>query len=319
MQQEPARVLGQDLLLAGDQGDLVGALQLHHPVVDLARQQAQREADHAGRWPHIRSTARWVLPVLVGPRMAFSSAFIAPRSGGGGQSATFSGAWSADSARRARCPLRRKPGAGGRIRNLTLTSFLHNPRHLPGGVRGGVFKRARGPTGLVSSRRYQRRRAAGGGRARARRAVLRAPPPSAPPSASKADGRRDRVAELDLVVDLGQRIGSREWLRGLVTCVALCYAAWSLAPGLAAAARAPRRRPMPTPSSRKRARSPSRRSLMAATPAAGWRRPTRSSRSPRAPSGRSSTFAPPWAAATASPACSSAPASPPPRPTRSPP
>ena len=41
---------------------------------------------------------------------------------------------------------------------------------------------------------------------------------------------RARVAELDLVVDLGQRIGSGEWLRGAATCFALCYAAWSLAP-----------------------------------------------------------------------------------------
>ena len=35
-----------------------------------------------------------------------------------------------------------------------------------------------------------------------------------------------------LVQDLGQNIGSADWLRGLATCVALCYAAWSLAPGL---------------------------------------------------------------------------------------
>src|SRR4051794_29610316 len=34
-------------------------------------------------------------------------------------------------------------GAGG-IRNLTLTSFLHNPRHLPSGVRGGGTKRREG-------------------------------------------------------------------------------------------------------------------------------------------------------------------------------
>ena len=47
--EEPARVLRYDLLLAGDQRHLIGALQLHDPVVNLARQQAQREADHAGR------------------------------------------------------------------------------------------------------------------------------------------------------------------------------------------------------------------------------------------------------------------------------
>lgn len=38
--------------------------------------------------------------------------------------------------------------------------------------------------------------------------------------------------DLDLVVDLGQRIGSAEWFRGLATCAALCAAAWSLGPTL---------------------------------------------------------------------------------------
>lgn len=42
---------------------------------------------------------------------------------------------------------------------------------------------------------------------------------------------RARAAELDLVVDLGARIGSREWFRGLATCSALCTAAIALAPG----------------------------------------------------------------------------------------
>ncbi|HWI86530.1 MAG TPA: M23 family metallopeptidase, partial [Sphingomonas sp.] len=41
----------------------------------------------------------------------------------------------------------------------------------------------------------------------------------------------ERAAEIDLVVDLGARIGSREWWRGLVTCTALCAAAISFAPG----------------------------------------------------------------------------------------
>jgi murein DD-endopeptidase MepM/ murein hydrolase activator NlpD len=40
-----------------------------------------------------------------------------------------------------------------------------------------------------------------------------------------------RAPRFDLVVDLGQRIGSPEWLRGFVTCFGLCYAAWSLGPG----------------------------------------------------------------------------------------
>jgi murein DD-endopeptidase MepM/ murein hydrolase activator NlpD len=37
--------------------------------------------------------------------------------------------------------------------------------------------------------------------------------------------------DLDLVTDLGSRIGSGEWFRGLATCSVLCYTAWWLAPG----------------------------------------------------------------------------------------
>ena len=44
--------------------------------------------------------------------------------------------------------------------------------------------------------------------------------------------RAGRFAHLDLVVNLGQEIGSRRWLRGLLTCGALCYGAWALSPGL---------------------------------------------------------------------------------------
>jgi murein DD-endopeptidase MepM/ murein hydrolase activator NlpD len=40
------------------------------------------------------------------------------------------------------------------------------------------------------------------------------------------------AADFDLVTDLGVRIGSGEWFRGLGTCLALCYAALSFAPGL---------------------------------------------------------------------------------------
>lgn len=40
----------------------------------------------------------------------------------------------------------------------------------------------------------------------------------------------DRIAGADLVVDLGARIGSREWWRGLATCTALCTAAVFLSP-----------------------------------------------------------------------------------------
>jgi len=41
-----------------------------------------------------------------------------------------------------------------------------------------------------------------------------------------------RIARLNLVQDLGDRIGSRDWFRGLGTCAALCFAASSFAPGL---------------------------------------------------------------------------------------
>ena len=54
----------------------------------------------------------------------------------------------------------------------------------------------------------------------------------APAFGTKSRDWRGRAAELDLVVDLGQRIGSRTWLRGAATCAALCYAAWSLAPSI---------------------------------------------------------------------------------------
>ena len=39
-----------------------------------------------------------------------------------------------------------------------------------------------------------------------------------PAFGQRAAGLRDRPRSFDLVVDLGQRIGSREWLRGFVTC-----------------------------------------------------------------------------------------------------
>ncbi|MGZ8281353.1 MAG: peptidoglycan DD-metalloendopeptidase family protein [Allosphingosinicella sp.] len=54
--------------------------------------------------------------------------------------------------------------------------------------------------------------------------------PVRPGFGHKSASIRSRARDLDLVVDLGQRIGSREWFRGLVTCAALCYGTWSLAP-----------------------------------------------------------------------------------------
>lgn len=48
---------------------------------------------------------------------------------------------------------------------------------------------------------------------------------------SRAAPPRRRARDFELVTDLGARIGSSEWFRGLATCTALCYAAWWLAPG----------------------------------------------------------------------------------------
>lgn len=45
-------------------------------------------------------------------------------------------------------------------------------------------------------------------------------------------GAVDRLAGSDLVVDLGARIGSREWFRGLFTCLGLCTVAGMMAPDL---------------------------------------------------------------------------------------
>lgn len=50
--------------------------------------------------------------------------------------------------------------------------------------------------------------------------------PLAPPR-----GWRERLDELDLLVDLGADIGSRTWWRGFVTCFGLCGLALSFAPG----------------------------------------------------------------------------------------
>jgi len=62
-------------------------------------------------------------------------------------------------------------------------------------------------------------------------ALTTAPLGSFDPSTT-LDRLKAGAADLDLVVDLGARIGSREWLRGLVTCTALCAAAIAFAPGM---------------------------------------------------------------------------------------
>ena len=53
-----------------------------------------------------------------------------------------------------------------------------------------------------------------------------------PTFGTRAAVRQSPIWDVDLTVDLGQRIGSGQWFRGLLTCTALCYAAWSLAPGI---------------------------------------------------------------------------------------
>ncbi|HEY0627203.1 MAG TPA: peptidoglycan DD-metalloendopeptidase family protein [Allosphingosinicella sp.] len=64
-------------------------------------------------------------------------------------------------------------------------------------------------------------------------AVLRADAPLFRPAPIPAPAARaPRLPDFDLVQDLGVRIGSPEWFRGLLTCAALCYTAFSFAPGL---------------------------------------------------------------------------------------
>ena len=74
--------------------------------------------------------------------------------------------------------------------------------------------------------------AAGGG---AGTATLSLDQALARPAIARGFGSRTaplpRPRDIDLVVDLGARIGSRVWLRGLATCGVLCYAAWWTAPG----------------------------------------------------------------------------------------
>ncbi len=55
-----------------------------------------------------------------------------------------------------------------------------------------------------------------------------APPPAALPAPGFIGRLEAAIADLDLVVDLGARIGSREWFRGAATCLALCVGAASL-------------------------------------------------------------------------------------------
>ncbi|MDB5716895.1 MAG: peptidase [Sphingomonas bacterium] len=58
------------------------------------------------------------------------------------------------------------------------------------------------------------------------------PAPAAVPTPGVVGRAATRIGEFDPVVDLGARIGSREWFRGAATCLTLCATAVSLAPGL---------------------------------------------------------------------------------------
>jgi murein DD-endopeptidase MepM/ murein hydrolase activator NlpD len=73
---------------------------------------------------------------------------------------------------------------------------------------------------------------AGGGTAVLNLATTVRSPTVVPAFGTKAPSRIP--PQFDLVTDLGARIGSGEWFRGVATCAALCYAAWSFAPGLSA-------------------------------------------------------------------------------------
>src|SRR3546814_13251591 len=52
------------------------------------------------------------------------------------------------------------------------------------------------------------------------------------PAAEPRLGWRDRLAQLDLVPDLGNNIGSGEWWRGLATLTLLCGTAIATFPGV---------------------------------------------------------------------------------------
>lgn len=101
-------------------------------------------------------------------------------------------------------------------------------------MRGGQFA-ARGDQPALSRISEIIGATAGGGGQLA--LAMPAPSASAPRArqgfGTKGHARRPGpFANLDLVVDLGQGVGSRTWFRGLLTCGALCYGAWALTPGL---------------------------------------------------------------------------------------
>ncbi|PAX07896.1 M23 family metallopeptidase [Sphingomonas lenta] len=52
-----------------------------------------------------------------------------------------------------------------------------------------------------------------------------------PPEPTRVDRLRAQAAAIDWVPDLGKNVGRPDWWRGVLTCTALCAAAWSLNPG----------------------------------------------------------------------------------------
>jgi len=116
--------------------------------------------------------------------------------------------------------------------SLTPRAEAENPSPYSVGqaARGGIYTRRGGQIRLYQFSHIGGGSGGGAGTLSLDNMLRRpVPPPSFGTRSSRAVGR-----DFDLVVDLGVRIGSRTWFRGLATCGALCYAAWSLAPGFAA-------------------------------------------------------------------------------------
>ncbi len=183
-------------------------------------------------WPHMRSTAKWVLPVLVGPSTGLERGGHAIKIVRRPPKRKFFGHLAPALRSSGHHFASPQCGGLGRIRNLTLTCFLHNRSGLPSGCTAAIFRRARGGKALYQVNEINGGAASGSGQLALDFATWRGGAAAARPGfGQKAAG--GHFGEFELVVDLGQRIGSRDWFRGLITCAGLCYAAWSLAPGLA--------------------------------------------------------------------------------------
>lgn len=105
--------------------------------------------------------------------------------------------------------------------NLTLNPVFHSDSIHAGGA-------ARFDDGFWGHRALFQREGlstdqGGGGTSRALALVPKVP--------SRLDRLRARLDDIDLVPDLGARIGSRDWFRGAATCMALCGLTLLLSPG----------------------------------------------------------------------------------------